>query len=128
MKTFKKILVTIINLLCCLSINAATYDFEVGGIYYNIISETDQTVEVTKNGTYSGDIEIPDNIVYNNKTFKVTEIAGYAFSSSSITSISIGNNIKGINLHAFSYCSNLTSITIPNSVTSIGIYAFYGCI
>ena len=50
-----------------------------------------------------------------------------AFSSSSITSITIPSSVTSIGNQAFMYCSSLTSITIPSSVTSIGTYAFYGC-
>ena len=51
-----------------------------------------------------------------------------AFSGcSSLTSISIPNNVTSIGDYAFSGCSSLTSILIPNNVTSIGDYAFSGC-
>ena len=45
MKPTKHILLTIAMLLC--SLTASAYDFEVGGIYYNITSDTDLTVEIT---------------------------------------------------------------------------------
>ena len=59
-----KSLLTIACLLC--SIGVYAHDFEVDGIYYNITSETDQTVEVTFRGDfndsysneYTGTIEI----------------------------------------------------------------------
>ncbi|MCM1259906.1 MAG: leucine-rich repeat protein [Staphylococcus sp.] len=57
----------------------------------------------------------------------VTSIGGYAFWSSSLTSIEIPNSVTSIGDYAFYNCSNLTSIVISNSVTSIGDYSFTGC-
>ena len=45
----------------------------------------------------------------------------------SLSIVTIGENVKNIPAYAFSGCSGLTSITIPNSVTSIGEYAFRYC-
>ena len=56
-----------------------------------------KTAEVLKNG-YSGDIVIPENVIYNNVTYKVTSL----FSSS------------------FYGCKNLTSISLPSTLTSLG--------
>ena len=98
-------------MLCATAV--AAHDFEMGGIYYNILSEEDKTVEVTYKGTsyneysneYTGGVVIPQSVTYNGSTYSVTSIRSYAFSG----------------------CSGLTSVVIPNSVTSIGIYAFKGC-
>ncbi len=53
MRTFKIFLTLIVMLLCCLSVSA--HDFEVDGIYYNITSSTDKTVEVTYIGYYASE-------------------------------------------------------------------------
>lgn len=91
-------------------LSASAYDFESGGIYYNVISETDKTCEVTYKSTaydsYSGKIIIPPTIAEG-------PYAGYSV-------ISIGDS-------AFRSCFDLTSVEIPNSVNSIGNYAFYDC-
>ena len=57
----------------------------------------------------------------------VTSIGGYAFSTGSLTSITIPNNVTSIGEGAFRYCYSLTSITIPNSVTSIRTGTFLYC-
>jgi hypothetical protein len=58
----------------------------------------------------------------------VTAINGGAFSGcSSLTSLTIGNNVKTIGDWAFSDCSSLISVEIPNSVISIGHQVFENC-
>ena len=97
---------------------ASAHDIEVQNadgvtIYYNYINNGTE-LEVTFRGSsydsysneYQGNVAIPEEVTYMNRTRKVTSIGGYAFY----------------------YCSGLTSVTIPNSVTSIGADAFYGCI
>lgn len=46
---------------------------------------------------------------------------------SSLTSITISDNVISIDGYAFSYCSSLNSIKIPDSVTNIETGAFNEC-
>ena len=111
MRIIKTLFAWAVLLLCSTSLFA--HDFYVGGIYYNITSSTEKTVEVTYGGSsfsfyaseYSGSVVIPETVTYNSKTY----------------------NVVCIGFSAFRDCSSLTSVTIPNSVTSIGSSAFYGC-
>ena len=110
------------------------YDFKVDGIYYNITSTTDLTVEVTYktiftySGSYSGDVTIPDTVTSDSITYAVTRIGGYAFRySSRLTSITLPDAVTSIGVSAFCNCSSVTSISIPDAVMSIGSAAFYGC-
>ncbi len=101
----KKVLVLLVMVLGTTNMFA----FEVDGLLFNITSETNQTVEVTNkdfNGNYQGEIVIPESIVYNGKTYKVTAISDNAFYN----------------------CIYLTSITIPKTIVSVGKNAFYDCI
>ncbi len=127
MKTIKLLLTTIAMLLCSVIANA--YDFEVDGIYYNIISSTDLTVGVTYGEKkYSGEIIIPSNITYQSRTLNVVSIQDSAFyKCRELTSVTIPNSITSIGKYAFEDCSSLISVTIPNSVTSIGKEAFHDC-
>ena len=105
-RILQKTLLAIACLLC--SFAASAYSFEVDGIYYDIISETDKIVEVTYGGYYSeyiGSVVIPETVTCNGTTYSVTSIGESAFEGS----------------------YELTSVTIPESVTSIGDYAFYQC-
>lgn len=120
-----KLLTVIACMLFC--INVSAYDFEVDGIYYNITSFNDKTVEVTK-GWYSDDIVIPSSLQYQNYTFSVTAIGEDAFYNCvHLKNVKIQNGVNAIKAQAFLKCTYLTSIDIPNSVTIIGNYAFSEC-
>ena len=111
---------------------AQAYVFEADGIYYNITSLSDLTVEVTYETTsynsYSGKITIPDTVTYNGKTYAVTSIGSSAFRGcTSLTSITIPDAVTSIGDYAFFNCTGLTSITVPDAVTSIGAGAFSQC-
>lgn len=69
----------------------------IGSISYRLDEETQTAEVIKKENGYEGDITIPETVVFNERTYRVTSIGEWAF--------------KG--------CSSLTSIVIPESVTSI---------
>ena len=106
---------------------AWAYDFHVDGIYYNITSSDDKTVEVTNGGDYSGDVTIPETVTNEGIEYRVTAIGEKAFVYCTVTSVTIPNSVTSISEGAFYRCTGLTSVTIPESVTAIGDYAFADC-
>ena len=102
-------------------VNGCEYDYK--------INTADGTATITKfrapddHGSY--DITIPTAF----GRFPVTDIGDYAFSGChSLTTLSLGENIKTIGSYAFYDCTQITgSVTIPQSVTSIGNEAFRWC-
>ena len=111
---------------------AFAYNFESGGIYYNITGVSPNTVAVTyatgSYNSYSGTVDIPGTVTYNGTTYTVTAIGNSAFRScSNLTGVTIPNTVTSIGEYAFSSCSHITSVTIPNGVETIGVRAFYNC-
>ena len=127
----------LISAICWVSATrVSAHDFEVDGIYYNIISSTDCTVAVTFKGDYyytwtteyNETVTIPESVTYNNMVYRVTEIENKAFMGcNTLTSLNIPEGVTSIGECAFSGCTGLTSVVIGNSVTSIGEQAFYKC-
>ena len=127
MKTIKFLLTTIAVLLGSVMANA--YDFEVDGMYYNFLSATDLTVEVTHGeNKYTSDVIIPSTVNYKSRDLAVIAIGWGGFSGcTELNSITIPNSVKSIGGSAFEDCSSLISITIPDSVTSINSSTFEDC-
>ena len=113
--------------------SAHAYDFSFDGIYYDVLSEEDRTVEVTSRDSYShysGSIIIPERVLAGGKTYTVTSIGDYAFQGcSALTSVDLSStSLTSIGSSAFSGCEALTSVVFPASLTSIGGGAFYYCV
>ena len=95
-----KHLFTALLMLCATAV--AAHDFEVGGIYYNIFSETDKTVMVIS-GTnrYTGSVVIPETVTMSEsstKTFDAWTSTNKNNSTTSQTSytlnVAAGNILK----------------------------------
>lgn len=87
------------------SISIYAYDFEVNGIYYNIINESSNCQVTSGDKLYEETVVIPEMLSWDSKVWKVT---------------SIDNG-------AFRYCNKLTSVTLPSSINAIGNNAFDEC-
>lgn len=120
--------------LCLLALSAFfaqnlhAHDFEVSGIYYNIISTNEYEVEVTYGDyPYSGYIDIPETVNYESTTYHVTTIGQYAFmGDTELTGVKVSTNIRGVKFGAFANCQKLAEINLPN-VTYIEAAAFSDC-
>ena len=103
----KTILTKLLMLTAVLSAstNLYAYDFEVDGIYYEILDVTELTCEVVKGeNDYIGNITVPQTVIFNGRGLTVASID-----------------------KAFSNCSKLKSIVIPNGILNISSSAFIGC-
>ena len=127
-------------LMSMIGIQAFAHDIEVANadgvtIYYNYINDGKE-LAVTYRGNdhdsysneYSGNVVIPETVIYNGKTYSVTFIGDHAFYyCTGLTEVTIPNSVTSIGYDAFYGCTGLTEVAIGNSVTSIGSWAFRGC-
>ena len=100
------------------------HDFEVDGIYYKILKDKTNEVEVTYRGSYynsysneyTGSVTIPSTVTYNGTTYSVTRIGEDAFSiCRGLTSVTIGNSVTSLGEGAFYHCKDLTSIIVEDA-------------
>ena len=97
-----------------------SYDFEVGGIYYNYDADTQSAIVTKGDITYKGSIVIPPSVSYKGREMNVTEIGERAFSDCrELTEITLPRTITAINGYAFSGCEGLKKLEIPKSVKKI---------
>ena len=125
------------TVLLLVPVCADAYDAEINGIYYNFLNRSKIAKVVNKNwtqgngtpnnSTYSGAIEIPATVEYDDATYTVTAIEDYAFYQSKVTSVTLPETITSVGAAAFYGCSSLTGLVLPEGVTSIGESAFSGC-
>ena len=109
--------------------------FSVDGYSYIVTSldTSNPTVSFARPGesstsnTYTGEINVPNTVTYNDVTYNVTGIAAGAFESSSVTKVILPDSIVTIGNNAFRFATSLTSVNIPSSVTVIADQTFSGC-
>lgn len=129
----KKLYIFLFALILGISVKAQTFsavNSDGDTIYYGITnSYAPYKVEVKSNpNKYSGDITIPDSVLFNNIYYKVTTISANAFSAcNTMTSMTLPSSITRINEYAFSSCTALHTINIPESVTYVGYSVFIFC-
>ena len=134
----KKQLLLLVMML--LPMVASAYDFELDGFYYNVISVSDLTLELTtdveikdqlndtdNNKKYSGDVVIPETVNYKGKEWKITKIS-YTFKFCyDVTSVTIPSSVSEIGECSFIGCSSLKEINISGGIKRIGMWAFFRC-
>ena len=123
-----------------LSMVASAYDFELDGFYYNVISVSDLTLELTtdveikdqlndtdNNKKYSGNVVIPETVNYKGKDWKIIKIS-YTFKYCyDVTSVTIPSSVSEIGECSFVGCSSLKEINLSGGIKRIGMWAFFRC-
>ena len=136
------------------SVKLTQYSFQEDGLYYNILSEEDGTVELTYNGTmgsYSGDITIPDHVLHNGKKYTVVRIGDDTFrqcedlvaivmpqtlqslgnnvfmGSNKLATLSFPDNVSEMGDSVIRNCLSFRSVRMPSSMTYVPPYFFTGC-
>lgn len=111
--SIKSLLTTICMLF---SASVCAYDFEVDGMYYNILDIEEKTCAVTSGDRlYTGDIVIPEYVTLKGRTFAVKSIGENAFKDCiGLTSFVIPKFIRGVQVGAFNGCTALRKITIED--------------
>ena len=93
-------------------------NIEVDNIAYTVVSKNGfgmtPSVEVVARASglsYSGEVVIPETIVYDGETYFVDSIADYAFANSDqLTAVTIPTYIKKVGRNAFDGCTSLTKV------------------
>ena len=72
-------------------------------------------------------VVIPNEVKYNNKTYKVQKVNAFAFRfCTGITSVRVLEGVTSIGNFAFVGCSSLEQVTLPSTLQTIGSGAFSG--
>ncbi len=124
---------TLAILMACLALAlpANAYDFVKDGIYYNINgngTSVSVTYKDTNYNSYSGTVNIPATVTYNETTYNVTSIGVSAFNNcTDLIRVVIPNSVQYIMNYAFQNCTGLINITLPASLSAVYNNVFSGC-
>ena len=122
----KKIILFSFSFLAALAVHAV--DFKVDSLNYSMNPGDTSVNVVRQSATLSGDVEIPDTVIYEEKKYAVTSIGDNAFSGcTKMTSVKIPSTVTSIGSFAFFKCKLLSTIKIPSNVTMIGEDVFHLC-
>ena len=120
-------------IIFCLTTTSADNIIQHEGLFYQLREDSTAVVTYSRDSTiqYTGDIQLPEEIVHENIRYLVTEIDSAAFKGTPITSIRLTNNIKAIGDYAFYRCKELETCNMGNDplspIDSIGDSAFSYC-
>ena len=101
----------------------------VDGINYEIVPvyNGEDYAKLVNSYSYSGDIVIPTEIVYQNKKYRVRALESGAFSGcDNLRSVVFPSNWTFMGNETFRDCKNLKSVVLPKKLKEIGAYAFAG--
>lgn len=73
---------------------ALAYDFEVDGLYYDLISASKRTCAFTKGDKpYEGIVNIPDSVLVNGRYVRVVEVKGGTLNYSNLSELTIPGSV-----------------------------------
>lgn len=129
--------VAVAAMMLCIPPRTTAYDFSAMNdngkrIYYNQLSDTEVEVtyetKLSPTFSYSGDLEIPEKVMYMGKEMRVTSVGERAlFGCRTLKSVNLPPTVSSIGQWAFGWCDSIAEIDIPESVTRLGADAFDGC-
>ena len=110
-----------------------TLRVELNGVWYELNFDT-FTATVTYENLNSPDnyynlpkLDVPENVRYENKNFKVVEVANHAMANSVIKTINLSKTIERIGIGAFAALKDeIVKVVLPESVKEVGNNAFAG--
>ena len=113
----KKFTLFIMMLAALLSSSSAwAQTFIQGDMKYTVLDADAKTVSVAKaNNDITGNITIPSNVVNENVSYTVTEVATDGFYSTTISGITIPATVMSVNQRAFQGGHTLSNFTIEDS-------------
>lgn len=98
----------------------------VGAYKYKVSSSTEVSFAGLKSSKTTK-VSIPSTVKIGGKSFKVTSVANKALKGKTVTSVTIGKNVKTIGTSAFEKCSKLKNVTVKSTVLKkVGKSAFKG--
>jgi len=104
--------------------------FVHNGIYFIITGANTAAVTYkdTNYNSYSGQVDIPETVIYRGQTYTITQVGQRAFANcTNLTGVTIPGTVTSIDDYAFYDCSQLPGLDFPWGLTSIGYAAFYRC-
>ena len=112
----------------------AEQTFVIDDLGYKVLNSEDFTydfpiVEVCKCYIYSGaarHVSIPDSVEWNDTVYTVIGIGNHAFGRARIKSISFPKHLEYVEDFAFTE-SSIESVSIPSTLSVFGISVFYNC-
>ena len=109
--------------------------FTSGYLTYEVTGEGE--VKVARCDSSAVNVYIPEYILYNDYSYMVTEIGPYAFAQDgyineyddnyNLSTVSIPNSVKNIDVGAFYKCRYLKSVNLPSDIKTINEYTFWFC-
>lgn len=101
--------------------------FRVGDFVYFLLDDQNGIAEVVSYVGEEANVTVPETLLYEGKTVRVTSIGMNAFENANIAHVVLPQGLEEIGAYAFRGCSNLQSVNLPDSLVSIGGAAFSGC-